>query len=399
MARPTLLMPIRPAHENERGVALLVVLFVLLLTAILALEIKSTAALHYRLAKNKRDDFLMRHAMRGHLEILKQVLQFDREENDVEKQDDRWTESRYTTLQELPPETDEEEAEEEPAEPVSSEDYEIKALVEDEARKFNLHNLLADDEALREHWEAVFVRLLVLYREEYPRYALSRGDAERLRDAVKEWLARQGDDVPRPATPDDKRIMVTPDELLMIKGFTRDILYDLTLEEEEAEEGQDTTAPGLIRYLTLWSDGPVNLNTAEKPMVRAMFESSDVELADRLIEWRNAEEEEEAGTTPQAPPRDEDIPKKNALASLQDFQKIDGFDAAALQRNKLNDSTVGFRSRRFSIRFTGESQDGLVRQERWVLERNTEGFLTLLYEERTDPVRKEDKDAERDEDE
>ena len=51
----------RDATENpERGVALLLVLVVLLLTAILALEIKSSAALHWRIATNRRDDFTVR---------------------------------------------------------------------------------------------------------------------------------------------------------------------------------------------------------------------------------------------------------------------------------------------------------------------------------------------------
>ena len=64
-------------REDERGVALVIVLLVLMLSAILAVEIKASAALHWRLAKNKLSDFGMREKMRGQLEILKQVILYD----------------------------------------------------------------------------------------------------------------------------------------------------------------------------------------------------------------------------------------------------------------------------------------------------------------------------------
>ena len=67
-------LPASNDSGDERGVALILVLIVLLLTSILALEIKSTAALHRRLTTNQRDDFLIRQVMRGQVEILKQVL-------------------------------------------------------------------------------------------------------------------------------------------------------------------------------------------------------------------------------------------------------------------------------------------------------------------------------------
>jgi type II secretory pathway component PulK len=356
----------------ESGVALLLVLVVLLLTSILALEIKGTAALHWRLAQNQRDDFLVRQVMRGRLEVLKQVLLLDLQENDIEALDDRWAEERYS---EISPDEDEEP---DPEEPVSTESASLSVRIEDEARKFNLHNLVTQNEELRAHWEEVFVRLVRDYRKEYGRGTVSEGDAIELLENLKGWLARKDDPdgMPRPATEDESRVIITPDELLMVEGFTREILYDLAPEEEGEEP-----VPGLLRYLTVWSAGPVNLNTAEPAVIYALFEAQDEVAAENLLAWR----EEEAEEQPENLHPDAE-PKRNAIRTPQDLLTIDGFTAEVLQRSRITPETVTAASLRFSVHLIGESAEGIRRQERWVLERNAEGFTTLLYEERNDPT-------------
>ncbi|MHC4472446.1 MAG: type II secretion system protein GspK, partial [Planctomycetota bacterium] len=173
-------------------------------------------------------------------------------------------------------------------------------------------------------------------------------------------------------------------------GFTREMFYDQTPEDEEEEEEEEI--PGLYRYLTLWSQGKINLNTADRPVVRALFDSRDDDLAERLLEWRDQEAEEQPED---ADPDDE--PAKNALESIDDLKKIDGFDQAALTRNRLTADTVAFSGSRFSIHLLAESTDGLRRQERYVIDRNPVGFRTLLAEERNDPLPREDEEEDEEE--
>lgn len=372
----------RPADE---GMALVLVLIVLVLTSILALEIKRAAALHSRLAVNKRDDFLLQHAMQGQLVILREVLHYDRQENQVEKLDDRWADEKYTRFQKGPTEEEREELLEEREEPVSSEEYEITATVTDENRKFNLHCLEIEDDAERKVWEDVFLRLLVVYREDFPRYALSRSDAENLLANLREWIRRRDDDrgVPRPATIVDGEVLVTPDELLMVEGFTREMFYDLEPPEED-----DEVIPGLYRYLTLWSDRKINVNTAELPVLRALFRETDDDLAHRLLEWRDMEAEEQ----PQDAGLDDD-PVMNHAESTGDLAQIDGFDQEAIQRNNLAATTI-FAGNHFSITLIGEGTAGFRRQERYIVERNAEGSVVILAEERNDPQPELDRDDE-----
>jgi len=365
--------PELPPREGERGIALVVVLLVLILCSILALEIKSTAVLHLRLATNKRSDFLMREAMRGQLEIIKQVLLYDLKENQIETLEDSWLDDRYTSLQDAP-DPDEERNEDEP---ISSLAIDLEARVEDEARKFNLNNLVIEDETLRKHWEQVFIRLLKLYREDHGQHSVSEGRAEDILENIQEWMKRQGDDLglSPPATAEENKLMVTPDELLLVKGIDRDMFYDLRPDDDDGEK-----IPGLYRYLTLWSQGPVNLNTADEILIKALFSDDDERVAEDFLAWRDEEAEEQDENLGM-----DDDAAKNHLKSLADLSKIDGIDSTVIQRNRLA-QTATVSSSRFSIHLQGEDENGLRRQERWVLERNPVGFRTLLFEMRNDPV-------------
>ena len=72
----------------------------------------------------------------------------------------------------------------------------------------------------------------------------------------------------------------------MVPGFTREMFYDLKPEEEDEEP-----IPGLYRYLTLWSAGPVNLNTAEYPVL------ASVKASDLVEGWGTFDRDEMSLTT------------------------------------------------------------------------------------------------------
>jgi hypothetical protein len=272
--------------------------------------------------------------------------------------------------------------------PVTSEHIELSGRIEDENRKFNLHNLVTDDDDLRAHWEEVFLRLLTLYREDKGKLSISRSDAEDLLKNLREWFTRKDDEreIPIPATGDDDRILVTPDELLMVPGWTREMFYD-----QPGEEEGDPPIPGFYRYLTIWSEGPINLNTAELPVLYALFESQDRDLADRIVEWRETEAEEQDENLP--PDAD---PKRNAVRSTQDLLKIEGIDTEVLQRNNISPAVITGAGDTFSILITAKAENGLTRQERWVIRRNPAGFTTLLAEHRNDPTFEGDEEDEED---
>jgi len=78
------------------------------------------------------------------------------------------------------------------------------------------------------------------------------------------------------------------EELLLVKGWGEDILYG----KDEDEEGDAIF--GIVRLLTVWGDGKVNLNTASTDVLLSYAEYEDWEL-ESVLEARNGEDGE-AGT-------------------------------------------------------------------------------------------------------
>jgi general secretion pathway protein K len=75
----------------------------------------------------------------------------------------------------------------------------------------------------------------------------------------------------------------TLDELLLIKGFTRAIVFGGTLREEY--EMEDVSVSGLAPLLTVYGDGKVNVNTATREVLLT-FAGFNENQVDRLLEGR-----------------------------------------------------------------------------------------------------------------
>ncbi len=71
----------------------------------------------------------------------------------------------------------------------------------------------------------------------------------------------------------------TVDELLLIKGWTQEILYG-NLADEDAE----TPMSGLAKHLTTWGDGKINPNSASRMVLNSL--NIPEELVDAIIEAR-----------------------------------------------------------------------------------------------------------------
>jgi hypothetical protein len=177
------------------------------------------------------------------------------------------------------------------------------------------------------------------------------------------------------------------DELKLVDGFhdpndpNRQHLYDQFREqsEEELVEAESVEPiPGLWRFVTLTSDGPININTAPVEVLRCLFKDQlDWDLADAIIEYRTA----------QASSYDDDVDPEaefTPFKSVQDLTKVDGIDAEVLSKNGIDGASVTVASNTFSISIFA-TRENLTRQFRTVVRRHSKGFITLLHEERKDP--------------
>jgi general secretion pathway protein K len=150
----------------------------------------------------------------------------------------------------------------------------FKLAIQDEGGKIPINSLVSGN-AYNPLIRDLLLRLLT-----GPYFRLEQRRAEELRDAIKDWI--DADDevtgggaegayytgLARPHAAKNAPIDCI-EELLMVKGVTRELFYGT---------GE---SPGLVQCMTVFGDGRININTAPKPVLRALA----TDMTDGEVEW------------------------------------------------------------------------------------------------------------------
>lgn len=243
-------------RRNEKGVALLVTLFILVLVVTLAYEIFRIGARGAQAGAYGRDSIrctLLAEAGTGAARI---ALRQDARDNGFDTLDEIWSR---------------------PAPPIELGDGEIRVVVEDEERRIDLNRiLLPKGNAPDERRLAVFQRLLD-----------TLGIDRAVADAVVDW--EDNDDSPRTGGAESAYYLGLPypyrakndlfdtvGELRLVRGVTREVYEKL------------------LPFVTVHSSGKVNLNTAPKEVLMSLSAGEDAsevgpidaKTAEEIIEYR-----------------------------------------------------------------------------------------------------------------
>jgi general secretion pathway protein K len=243
--------------KGERGVALVLALAVIALLVSLVVDFSYTMMVDLTLAANLRDGQKAFYAARSGVELAKHLLQQD--DPAFDSLDEDWA---------LLPEH--------PGFLAADDEGRFKVTIEDEAAKIPLNKLITGDTDKK-------VDLVV--RAQIERlFDLLELDPE-LIDPIIDWL--DPDNNPQPFGAEDAYYQSLPapypckngpldalEELLLVKGMTKEILYGT--EEKK----------GLIHFLTLYSDGKVNINTASVEVLQSLSDKIDSVTAQALIDYR-----------------------------------------------------------------------------------------------------------------
>jgi type II secretory pathway component PulK len=328
------------ARPSERGIALLLTLLVLTILLILAVQLAYSTKVAFGIAKDRRNEMQIDYAFRGILYKAEAILRYDQSEGDVDSRLDEWNTPDFVDPEDMgrqEPQPDQAPALDE------TQELKIKASIVDEESKFNLSHLLPvrpnpekasdekdpssktskkeagdagasgnvsgqpkadlkdkprdkpfDEQKEKErHKRAVQIlgSLLDEFRQGTP-YDLSSGEAKEIAEAIDRFLNRdesgRGSGVERPRT--KSGLPLSLDELLLIDGVTERLLWDFR-DPENPEE----IVPGLCNYVTIWSSGKVNVNTAAEVVLRALFDENRRDQAHNITVARGDEEQEKEG--------------------------------------------------------------------------------------------------------
>ncbi len=369
-------------HEQS-GSALVLALIAALLLMIVSFEVAHTTRIEAFIAHNIELDARLDVACRAGLERALGRLREDRQKTEIDSQNDSWFELYVdTALIEADVAGDEflvaEESEEYGGD---DSERETRLYIEtfDEAAKYNVYNLLVEDEPERRKRRENFANLIDYFRLDSD-WDLAYSDGLEIARELETFLDRNEDrpyhGIPKPPTKQD-RTLTDVSELLYVRGLGPERMWD------QVDEDGETVVPGLWRYLTVWSDLQVNINTADTAVLSSLFGPAEAFLAERIVEFRTRDAEEQDRTG--------DRFSETRSFSGEDETEDPTGGAPFTQINELREKVEGInqetynaiapyltvQSQVFSIVVTAE-RGHTRRTKLWVVRRSPQGFRILL---------------------
>ena len=250
--------------HNNSGIALITVILIIAILVAIAIELnRSTRASIYD-AANLSDGIKLTYIAKSGFYGAEALLA--NSDNDYITLRDNWANTETLSAQ---------------SQSLFADGYFI-TTIEDEAGKIPL-NQLVNGNQYNQDIQNILIRLL-----SQPEFGLDEITIKTIVDSIKDWIDADntvtgyGAETAyyaslNPPYEAKNAPMDCIEELLMVKGITKDIFY-----------GTDKK-PALAQYVTTDSDGQININTAPKMVLRALSGDITVELADSMDEYRRTE--------------------------------------------------------------------------------------------------------------
>jgi general secretion pathway protein K len=249
--------PLRRA-EDQRGVALVLTLLILTLLVVTGLEMNRAVRVEATLAENFRDLTQASYVAQSGVEIARALIQND--DPAYDGPDERWAHFEHLAI--LSPR-------------LFPEGFFTGRILDENAR-FNPNGILDP-----------YGNLNLKKKEQMERLLNLLGHSADWMDALLDWL--DGDDQPRPRGAEKEFYLTRKkphlpkngpldslDELLLIRGVEPSFLY--------GGEGKE----GLMNYLTVQSDGRININTAGPVILMSLSSKIDRAMAQAVLVHRLA---------------------------------------------------------------------------------------------------------------
>lgn len=276
-------------------------LLILTLLVVTGLEFNRAMRVEASLAGNFRDLTQASYIAQSGVEIARVVIQVDDPTYDA--LDERWAQFEFmANLSHL----------------LFTDGY-FTGQIADESAKFNPNGLIDPYGNVDAKRKSQLERLLTLL-----------GHEPAVIDALLDWL--DPDDLRRPLGAEREYYMALKPpyapkngpldslgEMLLIKGFSPSIFYGTDVRE------------GLRNYLTLYSEGKININTASLPILMSLSPKVDRGMAQAVLDYRRVK----------------------PFRKLEDLRSIPGWDTVYSQIS----SEITLRSNYFSLQVQGVYHD------------------------------------------
>jgi general secretion pathway protein K len=257
----------RRSEEPARGSALLLTLLVIATLTALSLGFSRESGIEVDLAGLWRDTYRAYHLSRSGMGLALTLLREDTERG-IDSLKEHWANADLLVLPEV-------------LEPGLS----VSIQILDESGKLNLNAVINEAGEVDLEREAQLKRLFKLLRLE-----------EEMLAPLLDWMDR--DTKERPGGAEDAYYQALERPYRCANGPF------LTLGQTALVKGYAQGLQGLSRFLTLYSDGKVNVHTAPKEVLLSLSANMDESVADAILEYRS----------------------EGDFLSLEDLKKVPGMD-------------------------------------------------------------------------
>lgn len=374
--------------RQQSGSALILALIAALLLMIVSFEVAHTTRIEAFIAHNIEIDAALDVACDAGLERALARLREDRQQTEIDSQKDSWF-SLYVDTELIESDAADSEfmiSEENNEYGGDETERETRLYIEtfDESAKLNVYWLLAQDDAEARKRRENFANLIDYFRKDSAA-DLQFSDGSTIARELEAFLKRNPETeyhrVLYPPTKQNGTFLDLQDLLYVHSDSNDKFWYDLLW--DRLDEDGETIIPGLWRYLTVWSDMQININTADTPVLAALFSSSEAYLAEQIVEFRTRDADEKSRT--------EDRYAETKSFSGEDKTEDPTGGAPFTQIGDLKEKVEGIlqetynaiapyitvQSSVFTIVVTAE-RGHTRRSKMWVVRRSEQGFRILL---------------------
>lgn len=313
--------------RNERGIALILVLLMVSVIVALTLQLNVSSRAQVHEAANLGDGVRVLYMAKSGLFAGIGILSEDR--GDADTLYEAWARTGDLTEQSK----------------AYFDDGHLELVIEDEYGKVNINKLVSGN-GFNNAIKGLLTRLL-----NQPQFKLQEREVEDLLNAVKDWIDADSEVTGNGAENAYYQglgksytvrngPMESVDELLMVRGVTRELFYGTT------------ERTGLVRFLTVHGTGGININTAPKEVLQALAASITEDGANRMDDYR-----------------------RNPTNSLTDpswYRRVSG-----LQNTTIDSVTLVTKSEYFQIVATGHLGT-MQRTVRGIVKREGERNLSIV---------------------
>lgn len=236
---------------NQRGIALIVVILMISIIVALTIQLNRDMRSEVYESANLSGQIQLRYVAESAIYAGEAILLIDKNQYDALTED--WANTELFSLR--------------AAEFFDNASF--KLTIEDLGGRIPI-NLLVSGNGYNVPVREMLLRLLT-----GPYFRLEEGAAEEIIDAIKDWIDADSETTGRGTESMVKNATLDCiEELLMIRGVTRELFY-----------GSEKFY-GLSRCLTVFGDGKININTAPKPVLRALSAQMTDEAVEALDKYR-----------------------------------------------------------------------------------------------------------------